>query len=1526
MAFQDQEFPTFEQLESRLMLSGDPLLAPQLVDDGAVDFAVIGSWSPGSTDGYQGDSLVSNGSGIAVWTFEGLTPGYRYQVAATWSGTSGATSQAEFVVIDHYNDGSQIAVSGEVIDQTINPNDFNDVGVAWENIASASLIRGTSLSVELSGLSSGQIIADAVRIVRVGEYVAPAGVPTPEFGVDESHWMYTDSQYQYDYGNGPEAYRIGESGPYTHYVDASHSNATDSGNPFGTPDKPRVSVPTSLSAGSVVEIHGGPYTSSWSITGNGTAANPIFVRGPSRENLTEIRSSVSLRGQYVILENILQTVQSTISVSNSSSSAPHHIAVRHCEQAGTGTVDSGISMAVYGNDGLDVHHVVLYDNYIHDQGDSENKPETDRHGMAVTRHTNNIWVLDNHVRNSQGDSIQINGWANETTHHIYIGRNTFHDDGENAIDIKEASDVIISENIMFGYDTGEGAVMAHRDDGYDVGPERVWAIFNHVYDANDGIVAVGIEDDFYAIGNVIHDVGDAGLKSWSGGTQHLINNTIYNFDRAIAHGGSATVNAINNILANPYSGGQYIYNSAGGEVHDNLQIANGDSLFVDASGRDFRLVADAPAVDAGADVQYVYDAFMNLYGLDIQHDVGGIALPQGGAVDLGAWEYVQGSPNPNPDPDPDPDVNHAPIAAGLSISTEQDKAMSGQVTANDSDGDSLTFGLSSNAAHGSVTMSTGGAFTYTPETGYSGGDSFTFVVSDGRGGSDTASVAIAITPAPQPDDELAVAAVSASSYESPNAPANTVDGDLATRWSSQGDGEWITFDLGSTKTVNKLSAAWLKGDQRSSSFDIQVSMDAVNWIGVYSGSSSGTTTGLEAYSFSGVGARYVRIVGRGNSSNDWNSIAEVVIHGTDDQTPVTITAKDDSVSASEDIGIFIDVLDNDASDNGVFTIDSFTQPSHGTLGSDGTGLFAYIADPDWNGSDSFTYTVSNGAGAVDTATVNIDVAPVNDAPETFDDSLQVTEGVPATTVDVLANDADVDGDVLSIIDFTQPLHCSVQYDGNGRFTYLPDPNYSGSDSFTYTVSDGKGGTAVGTVDVTVNPVNDDPLAQDDTAATEQDTPVVIDVLANDSDVEGEPLNVTSITQPANGSVVNNGDGTVTYTPGAGWSGTDSFSYTIADTEGGQASATVSIEVAPGGQIEGPLSITDVTASSWENSNIPANTIDGDLSTRWSAKGDGQWLQYDLGSQQTVEAVHIAWLRGDRRVALFEIQISPDGANWTTVFNGQSDGTTAGLEANSFAAMTGRYVRIVGHGNTSNAWNSIAEVEIHGRVAETDSVAAADDVAVTDQGQSVSIAVLDNDFSSNGTIIVESYTQPTGGTVTSGGNGELIYTPDAGWSGTESFTYVLSNGAGQGDIGTVSVTVNPAERIEGKLDVASVTASSYESGNVSANTIDGDLGTRWSANGDGESITYDLGSVQTVTSVNIAWLKGDKRQSNFEIEVSLDGTNWTSVYAGQSSGTTAGLESYSFGDTPGRYVRIVGHGNSANSWNSILEVELIGLLS
>ncbi|NDV97980.1 Hint domain-containing protein [Salipiger sp. PrR002] len=203
-----------------------------------------------------------------------------------------------------------------------------------------------------------------------------------------------------------------------------------------------------------------------------------------------------------------------------------------------------------------------------------------------------------------------------------------------------------------------------------------------------------------------------------------------------------------------------------------------------------------------------------------------------------------------------------------------------------------------------------------------------------------------------------------------------------------------------------------------------------------------------------------------------------------------------------------------------------------------------------NGGDS-TQGVLISDMSFSTCDVDGDGVPVAE-----DDAAETDEDV-AVTIDVLSNDSDPDGDTLTVTSATA-TNGSVVINGDGTLTFTPDADYNGDAEITYTIEDPAGNSATGNVAVTVYPVNDDPVAEDDTVNTGYETPVTLDPTENDTDVDGDDLTVTEVGEAENGTVTLNEDGTVTYTPNDDYSGTDSFSYTVDDGNGGSDTGTITV--------------------------------------------------------------------------------------------------------------------------------------------------------------------------------------------------------------------------------------------------------------------------------------------------------------------------------------------------------------------------------
>ncbi|MFG6500347.1 MULTISPECIES: Hint domain-containing protein [unclassified Sulfitobacter] len=204
-----------------------------------------------------------------------------------------------------------------------------------------------------------------------------------------------------------------------------------------------------------------------------------------------------------------------------------------------------------------------------------------------------------------------------------------------------------------------------------------------------------------------------------------------------------------------------------------------------------------------------------------------------------------------------------------------------------------------------------------------------------------------------------------------------------------------------------------------------------------------------------------------------------------------------------------------------------------------------------------------GSGAIDNLVFD-DGQPQgggNDAPVAEDDVLEIDEDTSGT-VDVLGNDSDSDGDTLTVTMATCPAGPVVIND-DGTLTFTPDADFNGDTTITYTVDDGNGGTDTGTVNVTVNPVNDAPVANDDTADTTGTDPVVIPVLDNDTDVDGDTLSVTDASSD-DGTVTINDDGTITFVANDGFTGDATITYTVSDPDGLTDEGSVTVTVGDGG--------------------------------------------------------------------------------------------------------------------------------------------------------------------------------------------------------------------------------------------------------------------------------------------------------------------------------------------------------------------------
>ncbi len=287
---------------------------------------------------------------------------------------------------------------------------------------------------------------------------------------------------------------------------------------------------------------------------------------------------------------------------------------------------------------------------------------------------------------------------------------------------------------------------------------------------------------------------------------------------------------------------------------------------------------------------------------------------------------------------------------------------------------------------------------------------------------------------------------------------------------------------------------------------------------------------------------------------------EEVVPGN--EPPVAV---DDSYTANKGQTLFIlapGVLTNDSdADGDSLTAILDTGPSEGSVTLNLDGSFSYSPRADFSGMDRFSYHAEDGKASSETAFVSI---RVNTPPTVSDDVYIVKEDgiLEVQAPGVLDNDSDDDGDPLTVQLEAEPDHGVISLNADGSFTYVPDPDFYGLDSFNYRVNDGHTDSRIASVTIEVSSVNDVPVAKDDDASTEDGQPIEIDVLENDSGLGDIPLTLTIGSPPGEG-VAEVSENVILYTPYGGFSGVDTFTYIITDADGESSEATVAVTLSFG---------------------------------------------------------------------------------------------------------------------------------------------------------------------------------------------------------------------------------------------------------------------------------------------------------------------------------------------------------------------------
>ena len=474
-------------------------------------------------------------------------------------------------------------------------------------------------------------------------------------------------------------------------------------------------------------------------------------------------------------------------------------------------------------------------------------------------------------------------------------------------------------------------------------------------------------------------------------------------------------------------------------------------------------------------------------------------------------------------------VNDSPVAADDNITFPED-SNSGyiDVLVNDSDpdGDTLTVSLGSNPG-GTMTIHDN-KILWTPVQNYYGQGSFTYHISDGHGGTATGTVHYIVTPV---NDVPVANDMNVSTNEDHNLTitldASDVDGDALTPII-------VATNHGTVNIVNNLNVTYIP---------------SLNYNGV------------DTFTYK---------VKDGNNTE--SAVKKVTINVIPENDPPVVPSGFE-VNVTEDNNTSIHLIASDVDGDPLNY--QIHQPVHGTLQGEAPD-FTYIPNTNYFGEDSFTYIANDGhTDSINVAEVVIHIAPVNDVPIANDDNVTILED-KNVTINVVNNDEDVDHDTLTVTAVGNPGNGIVVNNHNGTVTYAPNANYNGEDSFNYTISDGNT-TATAMVNITVTAVNDAPIANDDNVTVDEDNSTVIDVLSNDSDIEGDNLSVVAIAPATNGNAVLDTDGNITYTPNPDYYGTDSFNYTVSD---GNLSSTATVHITITAENDAPVANDDnVTALS-----------------------------------------------------------------------------------------------------------------------------------------------------------------------------------------------------------------------------------------------------------------------------------------------------------------------------------------------------------
>ncbi len=494
--------------------------------------------------------------------------------------------------------------------------------------------------------------------------------------------------------------------------------------------------------------------------------------------------------------------------------------------------------------------------------------------------------------------------------------------------------------------------------------------------------------------------------------------------------------------------------------------------------------------------------------------------------------------------------NTTPVTTSTSLSTNEDQAATGTLSASDDDGDTLTYTIVAEAAKGAVVITNAntGAYSYTPHTGVFGADSFTFKVNDGLEDSSTATVSVTII-----DVNLTPVA---------NAVTVNTNEDLiitGTLNATDGDGDLLSYSIITNGAIGMV-------------------MITNASTGAYSYTPNANANGVDSFSF------------KVNDGQLDSNIATVNVDiAAVNDAPVAAAA---NLSADENVaqnGVLL-ASDIDADELTYFIVNNANKGT-AVITNASTGTYTYTPNANATGADSFTFKVNDGLLDSNVAVVSVNIALVNVAPVSFNSALNTFEDI---TVDGGLNVTDGDGDALNyrIITNARKGLAVITNASTGSYRYTPNPGVTGADSFTFKANDGLLDSDLATVSVNIVLVNFPPEANDGDVNTDENIVVNGILSANDRDADSLIFSVVEKARKGTAVITNVSTGAYRYSPNAGETGMDSFTFKVNDglLDSGIATVTLFIESVN----EAPVAMS-VNLSIFNNTPVTGtlNAVDAD---------------------------------------------------------------------------------------------------------------------------------------------------------------------------------------------------------------------------------------------------------------------------------------------------------------------------------------------